>query len=107
MFKAVSMVEGKSIASPEEDFRRARRVEQYRISEAALYVPAGLRWSYLPLSEILEAEESHYTVTAGKCVAVREKRPTLSVKTQAGSFHFPLERQESLTLLLNAIQGGS
>ena len=105
MFKPVSMVEGKSIASPEEDFRRARRVEQYRISDRALYIPNGLRWSYIPLDEIREAEPSHRVVSAGKCVAVTEKRPTLSVKTQAGSFRFPLERQESLTLLLKVIRG--
>ena len=105
MFKPVSMLEGKSIASPEEDFRAARRVEQYRLGKAALYIPAGLRWNYLPLSEIRKAEESHRSVTAGKCVAVTEKRPTLLVETEAGSFHFPLERQESLQLILAAIRG--
>lgn len=99
------LIAGTGIASPSEDFKLAARVEQYRVSAQALYIPAGFRWNYIPFSAVEAAEESHHNVTAGKCVAVTEKRPVLSVKTTAGEFNFPLEKTESLQRLLTAIRG--
>lgn len=99
------LLAGKSIPDPAADLKGARRIEQYRLGDRALYIPAGFHWSYLPLAEILEAEESHRSVTAGKCVAVTEKRPTLLLKTAEGSFPLPLEKRQSLQLLLSAIRG--
>ena len=62
MFKPTSILEGKTIDAPEADFRAAKRVEQYRISDKALYIPAGLKWTYLPLSAVESVEESHRCV---------------------------------------------
>ncbi len=105
MAAPTSLVEGKSIEAPAEDLRSAQRVEQYRVSGRALYIPAGFRWNYIPFCAILEAEESHHSLTAGKCVAVTERRPTLSVKTEGGDFMLPLEKAESLKKLLALIRG--
>ena len=44
MAKPVCMVPGKELPDAAEDFRGAKRIEQYRISEKALYLPEGLRW---------------------------------------------------------------
>ena len=104
MFAPTSLIEGISLASPAEDFKTARRVEQYRVSSAALYIPAGFRWNYIPFSAIQTMEESHFSVTAGKCVAVTEKRPSLHLDTAGGSFDLPLEKAESLQTVLNAIR---
>lgn len=104
MARFTSLLEGKEIRTPEEDFRKAKKVEQYRIGERAVYLPAGLRWNYLPLAEIREAEEAHRAVTAGKCVAVTERRPTLWLKTEGGTVTLDLERPASLPLLLEAIR---
>ena len=103
MFKPTSLLEGKTIDSPEADLRAAKRVEQYRISEKALYIPAGLRWTYLPLSEIESAEESHRCVVAGKCVAVEEKRPSLLLRAGGKEFSFNLEKAASLEILMERI----
>ena len=43
-------------------------------------------------------------MTAGKCVAVTEKRPTLQLDTETESFLLPLERPESLRLLIDAVR---
>ena len=102
MFKPTCLLPGKELAAAEADFKAARRVEQYRLGAEAVYIPAGLRWNYLPLREIVSAEESHRSVTAGKCVSVTEKRPTLLLKTETASFPLPLEKRESLELLLAA-----
>ena len=48
MAKPVCMVPGKELSDAAEDFRSAKRIEQYRVSEKALYLPEGLRWKYLP-----------------------------------------------------------
>ena len=106
MFTPRCVWEGKAIKNPEEDFRRAQRVEQYRLGEQALYIPAGLRWHYIPLDEIQAAEETHRSVTAGKCVAVTEKRPGLLLHAGGETFALPLEQRASLEKLLAAVGPG-
>ena len=103
MFEPTSLVPGLSLEDPKEDFRGAKRVEQYRLSEKALYIPAGLRWNYLPLSAVRSAQASHRVVSAGKCVSVDLHRPTLALETDAGPMKLDLERQESLEKLLREI----
>ena len=43
MFTPTSMIEGKEISDVHSDFKSAVRVEQYRLSQSALYLPEGLR----------------------------------------------------------------
>lgn len=101
------MLKGKEIADVKEDFRNARRVEQYRLGKQALYLPEGLRWNYLPLSEILKVEESFRVISAGHCVPVREKRPEIDILTEKGSVvHLQLEKQESMKQILDAVSAG-
>lgn len=99
------MLKGKEIPDVKEDFRSARRVEQYRLGSLALYLPEGLRWNYIPLSEIRNAEESFRVISAGHCVPVREKRPEIDLVTENGSVHLQLEKQENMKLILDAIAG--
>lgn len=105
MFTPVCMTEGKEIKNVKEDFRSARRVEQYRVSSHALYLPEGIRWKYIPLGEIQSAEESFRVISAGHCVPVREKRPELDLITSAGTVHIQVEKQESMQLILDAVRG--
>ena len=104
MAKFTCVLPGAEMTAPEEDFRGAKRVEQYRLSERALYIPAGLRWTYLPFDRVTEAEESHRSITAGKCVAVTEKRPSLLLKTAGETFTVNLEKTESRDLILAAVR---
>jgi hypothetical protein len=97
------MLKGKELDDVREDFRTARRVEQYRLGEKALYFPEGLRWNYLPLTEIQKVEESFRVISAGHCVPVREKRPEIDICTEEGTVHMQLEKQESMKEILNAI----
>ena len=98
------MIKGKEIEHAKEDFRNSDRVEQFRISGKALYLPEGLRWKYIPLSEIQTADESFRVISAGHCVPVREKRPEIDLTTSAGVVHVSLEKQESMTRILDAIR---
>ena len=106
MFTPTSMIEGKSITDAKEDFRSAQRVEQYRISRQALYMPEGLRWKYIPLSEIEKVDESFRVISAGHCVPVREKRPELDLVTEIGPVHLQLEKQESMQKILSVLNAG-
>ena len=97
------MLKVKEIADVKEDFRSARRIEQYRLGKKALYLPEGLRWNYLPLSGIQTIEESFRVISAGHCVPVREKRPEIDICTEEGTVHLQLEKQESMTEILDAV----
>ena len=107
MAEPKSLIPGVRLDDAKEDFKTAARVEQYRVSARALYVPAGFHWNYVPFSAVQKAEEWHFNVTAGKCVAVTEKRPSLRLETAGGEFTFPLEKAESLKKLLDTIRIGA
>ena len=99
-----SLIPGVSIENASEDFKAAKRVEQYRVGASALYIPAGFRWNYIPFAAVTKAEEWHFNVTAGKCVAVTERRPSLRLETTGGEFTFPLEKPESLQTILELVK---
>ncbi len=98
------MIEGKDLDHVNEDFRNAGRVEQYRLGNLALYLPEGLRWKYLPLSEIQNVEESFRVISGGHCVPVCEKRPEIDLKTSTGVVHVSLEKRESMDKILSVIR---
>ena len=101
MPRLTCMLKDSEIENVKEDFRTARRVEQYRIGKAALYLPAGLRWNYVPLSAIRTAEDSFRVISGGHCVPVREKRPEMDLELSDGStVHLQLEKEESMQKLL-------
>ena len=99
----VTLIPGKTIDDVKSDFRTAERIEQYRLGENAVYLPAGLRWNYIPRSEILEASSSHRTVNAGHCVTVQVRTPSLELVTSAGPIELHLEKQASLDKFLAAL----
>ena len=104
MFTPICLLEGKGIADPAADYRTSVRVEQYRVSKQALYIPSGLRWTYIPVSEIRGLAESHRVVSAGKCVSVVEHRPVLEVRTDQETFPLNLEKAASLETLLTCLR---
>ena len=105
MAEPKSMLEGYQIEDVKDDFRSAQRIEQYRISEKALYIPEGLRWKYLPLDGVKQVEESFRVISAGHCVPIREKRPEIDLVTETGTtVHISLEKQESMQKLLDVIR---
>ena len=105
MFKPVSLIPGKEIENPGADLRGAQRVEQYRLGEKALYLPEGLRWNYIPRAEIQSAKDAHRTVSAGHCVTVELKMPTLQLETSAGPMTLTLEKPASVQTLIKALGG--
>ena len=107
MAKPVCMVPGKELPDAPEDFRGAKRIEQYRISEKALYLPEGLRWKYLPFSAIDKAEESFRVISAGHCVPVREKRPKLDLTVGSETVHLQLEKAASMQTVVDLLKSAS
>ena len=107
MAKPVCMVPGKELPDAAEDFRSAKRIEQYRISGKALYFPEGLRWKYLPFSAIDRAEESFRVISAGHCVPVREKRPALDLTVGSETVHLQLEKAASMQTVVELLKTAS
>ena len=101
------MVSGAELSNAAEDFRSARKIEQYRISDAALYFPEGLRWKYIPFHAIGKAEESFRVISAGHCVPVREKRPELDLTVGSETVHLQLEKPASMQAILDALKPAS
>ena len=104
MFTPSCMLDGREIENAKEDFRDAQRIEQYRVSKAALYIPDGMRWKYIPLNAISQMEESFRVISAGHCVPVREKRPEVDLITEAGTVHISLEKQANMQKLLEILR---
>lgn len=106
MFSPTSLLTEKTLEDPAADFRAAVRVEQYRVSAQAIYIPSGLRWTYIPVSEIRGLTESHRVVSAGKCVSVVEHRPVLEIRTDPETFKLNLEKTASMETLLQYLHPG-
>ena len=99
-----SLVPGKQIENIEEDFREALRVEQYRVGKKAVFLPAGFRWEYVPLSAVVSVDGSHRSVTAGHCVTVTERKPAVVLVTADGSYTLNLDKSESVQKILDALE---
>lgn len=104
MARLICKIPGKELDGVKEDFRAARRVEQYRLGNLALYLPRGLSWEYIPLAEIRSGEKTRRVISAGHCVTVREEKPAVDLVTDAGSLTLNLEKPSSLPLILDALQ---
>ncbi len=100
-----SVFRDKTMDNVKEDFREAVRVEQYRLGKAALYLPRGLSWEYLPYSAVLRAEKSRRIISAGHCVTVREEKPAVDLVTQEKTLTLNLEKPESAQRILDLIRG--
>ena len=97
MFTPESLIPGIVLDDVKADFKAAERIEQWK---DAVYIPAGLKWNYVPRRAIRSAEASHRTVNAGHCVTVRVRTPALTIVTDAESFELSLEKQASLDRFL-------
>ena len=97
------LVKGVEIENAKEDLRGAEKVEQYRLGKAALYLPRGFQWDYIPFEAILKAEPARRVVTAGHCVTVREEKPAVDVTTADATITLNLEKPGSVQKILDAI----
>lgn len=103
MAKFTCLLPGKDLPDVKEDYRAARKLEQYRLGEKALYLPRGFSWEYIPRSEIRRAEDSHRVISAGHCVTVREEKPAVDLVTDSGVFTLNLEKRSSAETVLGAL----
>ena len=97
------LLPGRELSDPKEDFRSARKIEQYRLGALALYLPRGLSWEYLPLDAVTRAERCRRVVSAGHCVTVREEKPALDLWAGKKSWTLNLEKPASAQSLLDAL----
>ena len=104
--KFISLLPGRELSDLKEDFRAAKKLEQYRLGEKAVYLPRGLSWEYIPVSEIRRAERSRRVISAGHCVTVREEKPALDLETGSGTYTLNLEKPASAESLLAALDRG-
>lgn len=105
MARFTSLISGRELENVKEDFRAARKVEQYRLGARALYLPRGLSWEYIPLEALDKAEHSHRVISAGHCVTVREEKPAVDLTAGEKQFTLNLEKQASVQLILQALKG--
>ncbi len=97
------LVNGIEIENVKEDLRGAEKVEQYRLGKAALYLPRGFQWDYIPYEAILKADSTHRVISAGHCVTVREEKPAVDVTTADGTVTLNLEKPASMQKILDTI----
>lgn len=103
--KFICLLPGREISELKEDFRTAKKLEQYRLGEKAVYLPRGLSWEYIPVREIRRAERSRRVISAGHCVTVREEKPAVDLETEQGVFTLNLEKPAGAAAVLEALGG--
>ena len=109
MAKFSSLIEGHELADPAEDFKQAARVEQYRVSSKAIYVPAG--FSVEAHADILGSEPGTLFMATGNsassfCLALARALHGYSavVMTPDGAQLLGVDKADSLDKMLAVIQ---
>ena len=67
-------------------------------------MPEGLRWNYIPLSEIQLAEEGVRVLPGGHCNPFRAKKPKVDITAEEKQYQLPLDHPESVEKILAAIK---
>ncbi len=81
IFKPRPVDERYMMENAELDITSARRAEKYRVSDRAIYIPAGFMWEYLPITCIREVHEAKRTVSAENCcVPFDQELPAIAVE---------------------------
>ena len=89
----------------QKDFRSSRKLEKYRLSENALYFPAGFSWMYLPLDEITEIRRVTRVIQSenGVCPFSMEV-PGIRIFFHGKSEILETEKEKSVEMLLQLRQ---
>lgn len=100
---------GSTVANPGRDARSGKVIEQYRISDSALYVPEkGLSWRYLPLDAIRGVIPGHTVEEENSIMAeYRVEKPTIRVIYQGGVEILRLESQKNADQLFQLLRAHS
>ena len=84
----------------QEDFRKSKRLEKYRIGNKALYFPSGFRWNYLPLSEITDFRQVTRLIESENGVApFAMEVQSLRLFYHGSSEVLEIEKEKSVRLL--------
>jgi hypothetical protein len=79
-FVPVPLKKDALLNDPQADIRSAEKIEKYKISENALYIPYGFKWQYLPLDQIVETHRAVNQVTSEGCCDYAVDLPAIAVK---------------------------
>ena len=88
-----------------EDFRKSRRIEKYRIGEAAVYIPAGFAWKYLLLEDIQEVIRGRWFIQSDNGIApFAMEAPAIRLRFTDGEEILRLEKQKNAAALLTLLE---
>ena len=97
------------IADPAADFRTARRIERYRVSDSAVYIPAGFIWQYFPLSAVTRASRARRRVESETSMTGwSDEYPAIAVFFGERKHYLEMDKDgptDTLLALLNAAAG--
>ncbi len=97
---------GKEIENVLEDFKSARKVDKYRVSDLAIYIPAGFGWKYLRFADVTEAHPAKQNAGAPHtCIAVNYVLPAIALMAEGEKTYLELDKKESQEWLLKRLAG--
>lgn len=62
------------------DIKSSEKIEKYRVSDKAVYIPCGFSWQYLPLDNITAVHSAINLVTCESCSGFEADLPALRVE---------------------------
>ena len=90
-----------------EDFRKSRRIEKYRIGEAAVYIPAGFAWKYLLLKDIQKVIRGRWFIQSDNGVApFAMEAPAIRLRFPDGEEILQLEKKKNAESVLALLEKG-
>lgn len=105
MFEPKSMSQAHSLEGAAGDYRAARRVEQYRVSDKAMYIAAFPGSKYIPFAALDRVQAKNTTISPGGCCG--SQIPMICLRlSYDGEFYqnFMIEKWASAEEILKRIQ---
>lgn len=95
---------GAELSDPAKDYRAAARVEQYRVSEQAIYLPAFPGTRYLPFSAVAQAWIQDSSMPLTGCCGKELPVTVLRLRDRGGFYqNFTFEKRASAQRVLDAV----
>lgn len=106
LFEIKSLSKSCSLENPAEDYRSAKRVEQYRVSDEAMYIAAFPGSRYIPFSALTQVWSKNTAITVSGCCGKELPMVCLRLCYDGGEVYqnYLFEKQSSVDKVLDRIR---
>jgi hypothetical protein len=100
-------VEGYTIDSIREDYKKSTKFEKFKVGERAIYIPNGFGWKYFPIEKADSIRKVKRTVSSDNgCAPYSIELPAIMIKYGEEILVLDMNNEKKAEELLSRLQEG-